>query len=173
MNIHTELLKLYPDTKPVVIAGYECLYYKIETPAHNFDVFYVQKNEILFQIKCRDGYNEILLKELIKEIVNKDMTKIPANELTILTNFQSSVSPYTRIGVAPPALAHAFKHESKQLSEITFWVFPLLEGEFNGGESESDFYYINGCRGQNIDIVDWFRNGKIKIEANKAIKKDV
>jgi hypothetical protein len=158
MNIESEILRLYPNTKKLSIGGKECLYFQVSTPAHTFNIFNFPMGTVLAQIKVRNTFSTALLESLSLSIPSS-LESLPANTLTVTPVKDFVPYPFEAIGIAPPAIAESFKEESETLSRITYWVFPLIKGEFIGGESASEFHFDNGYRGRGIHVIDWSRSG--------------
>ena len=163
MSIEAEIYALRPSVQSVQLNSSAVLHFEFSTPAHQFDIFNHLRSGYYIQIRARDGYNVEIIDSLLQKISNIECSSLPIDELTVMTVGGIEGSGFTQIGIAPPMLAECFKNQSDRLQSIGYWVFPLYEGEFRGGETRSDFHFDIGNRGRRIKVIDMQRQKKSEL----------
>ncbi len=157
LDFEAEILRVQPDASRMCVGEDSIIHYENVTPAHSFDYFVQVERDHFMQIRTRDGYHEGVLSALFARAKAIDVTALPADCLTVLGDFHAPLGSFTALGVAPPALARCFEHGSEMLKGRGYWIFPLLAGEFDGGESEAQFAFDIGNKGRRIRVIDWGR----------------
>jgi hypothetical protein len=157
MNIETQVISLQHAAESISVDGLSLVHFETSTPAHKFDFFNRIFDTYYLQIRARDGYDEKLVAAVFRFLEDFDFESLPKQELTVIPFPRLPYFKFTHIGIAPPLLAECFKNQSASLEKIGYWIFPLLNNEFMGGESASDFRFDIGNKGRRIKVIDMNR----------------
>ena len=152
-----EFRGLEPDARQITLGLHKVWTWQTVVPAFTFTsvvLFHAENRAI--EVKARQGYSDEIAAALLDFLARWDGFDADARTIAVLP-WRKSSTQFDRAVVAPPLVAHCFRHQSDILERACFWAFPCYSGEFKSGQDESEFEATIRRAGE-VHIVEWDRN---------------